>query len=313
MAYTITTKDLRKAFGRVVAVDNLNLQIPKGAIFGLLGPNGAGKSTTFGILAGWLIPDSGHATVLDTPSHKLHRLGGRVAALPQDALFPPQIEVGAQLAHFARLMGMSGTDAQNAAQQALKRVSLQDIQHRRGSELSHGMNKRVGIAQTLLGNPEVIFLDEPTAGLDPNSAREIKDLISSLSPQATLVVSSHNLSEIQEVCTHGAIMDHGRVTISGTIEDLTRQTGEITVEIKKGHSLPLVELRRAFGEDNIHLLESSQELDLLRITFSSKQEISEVISSALGILLGARTPILGVRRGTSLESAFIELTRSSPT
>lgn len=308
MTHAVTTSNLRKTYGRVIAVDNLDLSVPRGAIFGLLGPNGAGKSTTFGILAGWLNPDSGQARVLDTPSHQLHQLRGRVAALPQDAAFPPQVEVGTQLAHFARLMGMPRADAQAAAIEALKQVSLQDAQHRRGAELSHGMNKRVGIAQTLLGNPEVIFLDEPTAGLDPTSSREIKDLISSLAPAATVIVSSHNLSEIQEICTHGTILDHGKVTVAGTINDLTRQSGEITIEIKGGSVLPLEVLRNAFGQGSIHSSPGRQEIELLRITFSTEREVSEVITEALEILLAAKAPLLGVRRGTSLESAFIELT-----
>ncbi|MED5464333.1 MAG: ABC transporter ATP-binding protein [Myxococcota bacterium] len=309
MEYAVQTEGLRKVYGGVTAVDNLKLDIPQGVLFGLLGPNGAGKSTTLGILAGWLKPSAGSARVLGTPTQRLHELRGQIAALPQDAAFPPRMAVNHQLLHWGRLMGMGTREAETEAKRALQRVSMSEAGSRLGSELSHGMAKRVGVAQALMGAPRVLFLDEPTAGLDPASAREMKDLIASLAPQATVIVSSHNLAEIQEICTHGAILDKGRLTTCGTIEALTRQSREITVELPVGSTPPLEKLREAFGQDRVVHRSGVNGSDTLHITFPDTRTTPEVIHAALTILLESHTPILGVQRGTSLESAFIELTR----
>jgi ABC-type multidrug transport system ATPase subunit len=193
----------------------------------------------------------------------------------------------------------------------MERVSLSEAATKKGSELSHGMAKRIGIAQALIGNPKVLFLDEPTAGLDPASSRQIKDLISSLAPEATLVVSSHNLAEIQEICTHGAILDHGKVTISGTIGDLTRQSGEITIEVQAGSPLPQSELETEFGSTKVSTSAVKNETITITISFSTERAVPDAIAAALKILLDANIGILGVQRGTSLESAFIELTSKS--
>ncbi len=298
---------LTKRYRQVVAVDNLELEVPKGAVFGLLGPNGAGKSTTFGVLCGWVRPDYGKATVLDTPSSELHKLRGRVAALPQDAAFPRQISVQQQLAHFAELAGLSRHQAELEARRALAEVGMSQVAERKGGELSHGMLKKVGLAQALLGSPHVVFLDEPTAGLDPESARHVKDLIAARGGHMTLIVSSHNLAEIQEVCTHGAILDHGRRVAYGTIAELTRRGTEVTIELGAGATPPLTELRHVLGEENVHLPEPA----LLMVLCQRNEEVSTIIGRTLRVLLDHDTPVLGVRRGTSLENAFLEVTRGS--
>lgn len=294
---------LRKLYGRTVAVDGMDLEIPRGALFGLLGPNGAGKSTTFGVLCGWLKQTAGTATVLGTPSDRLFTLGGRVAALPQDASFPRQVSVYSQLCHFGRLMGMTSGEARRQTTRVLEAVGLPDIGKRRGHELSHGMLKRVGLAQALIGNPEVIFLDEPTSGLDPVSARKIKDVIAAMVPSCTVILSTHNLAEVQELCSHGAILDHGRLVVSGTIDDLTRRGAELTIELREGGLLPTSDLQAAFGEDAVEIHPR-----LLRIRFSSQEDAADAIKRALRILLEHDVAILGVHRGTTLETAFLEAT-----
>jgi ABC-type multidrug transport system ATPase subunit len=301
----VRIEGLRKCFGAVVAVDGMDLSVPRGALFGLLGPNGAGKSTTFGICCGWLLPTAGHATLLGVRSNELHRLCGRVAALPQDAWFPRQVSVRAELTHFARLGGLRGEAAHREADRVLGLVELSEAAHQRGGELSHGMLKRVGLAQALIGSPELIFLDEPTAGLDPASARKMKDLIAGLAPKTTVVLSSHNLAEVQEICTHGAILDRGKLLVKGTIDDLTRKGAEITIDYRAGANIPREALERAFGAAHVAI-----DPALIRVSFANDRDVAEVIGVTLGILLEAKVPVLGVQRGTSLETAFLELTRS---
>jgi ABC-type multidrug transport system ATPase subunit len=304
----IRTRGLSKRYGRTTALANLELEVPRGAVFGLLGPNGAGKSTTFGILCGWLRADAGEATVLDTKSHELSRLSGKVSAMPQDAAFPPQVSVEQQLRFYGRLGGLLASEAEKEAKRVLSLVELADAAGRRGNQLSHGMLKRVALAQALLGKPEVIFLDEPTAGLDPATARHIKDVIAAQAPRATVVVSSHNLAEIQEICTHGAILDKGQQVAAGTIAELTRSGTEITIELGPNAQVPLDALAARFGAESVALLDAQT----LRIVSPSTTDVAQVISGALRVLLEHETPILGVRRGTSLERAFLEATRREP-
>lgn len=304
MSHAVTVNGLRKKYGKVLAVDGLDLAVPTGAIFGLLGPNGAGKSTTFGVLCGWLRPTAGTASVLGTPCDRLHTLGGRVSALPQDARFPDSAPIRVTLAHYGRLQGLSAADARAEAVRVLQAVGLQDAASKRGNQLSHGMAKRAGIAQAMIGAPEVVFLDEPTAGLDPANARIVRDLISSMAPRATVVVSSHNLAEIQDVCTHGAILDNGRLTVAGTIGDLTRQGEEIVVRSRPGAPVPVAALSGVFGEGSVLVGDDGRVV----VRHPSDRDPAAAIADALRILLDAGTPILGVERGTSLETAFLELT-----
>ena len=304
----IELQSVRKTYGNVVALEQLSLEVPQGSIFGLLGPNGAGKSTTFGIVSGWRKYDQGQVKVLDRNVNELPQLHGAVATLPQDAAFPQQLSVFSQLKYFGRLMGMSSNEAENETRRVLEAVGLPEAAKSKGSELSHGMLKRIGIAQALLGTPQLILLDEPTAGLDPTSAHQIKDIVSRLAPKATVVISSHNLAEIQEICTHGAILDHGKLTIAGTIAELTQRGAEIYFDLEADAKLPLRLLWDTFGEDNVNHALSGDKGATLCITFSSEQKSSEIIAKASTLLLENQVAILGVRQGKSLESAYMELT-----
>lgn len=302
----VSCRGLVKQYGRQRAVDGLDMDVPAGAIFGLLGPNGAGKSTSFGILCGWLRPTAGTSTVLGAPSSELWRVAGRVSALPQDAHFPQQLTLRQQLVQYARAQGLSAAAAKTDADRVLNLVGLQDAGAKRSSQLSHGMHKRAGLAQALLGTPEVIFLDEPTSGLDPRTARHIKDLIGSLAGRTTVVVSSHNLAEVQEICTHGAILDHGRLVASGTIASLTRQGAEFSVVCGQLPAAALEAVRSSFGSTSVR---TTGDL-ALTITYPSDQQAPVIITRALGLLIGAGATIVEVRAGTSLETAFMSLTQT---
>ncbi len=306
MTIVVQCEGLVKAYGAQRAVDGLNLEVPQGAIFGLLGPNGAGKSTSFGILCGWLSPTAGRSTVLGVPSSELWRVAGRVSALPQDAHFPAQLTLRQQLVQYARSAGMQTAAARKDADRVLELVGLQEAAGKRSGQLSHGMHKRAGLAQALLGNPEVVFLDEPTSGLDPRTARHIKDLIGSLAGKATVVVSSHNLAEVQEICTHGAILDRGRLLVSGTIASLTRQGAEFSIRCGRLPDAAFAELGAVFGAQNVARLTPLS----VRITYTTDRAQDEVTSQALSTLLAAGATVVEVNPGTSLETAFMNLTGS---
>ena len=304
MTTALMADGLSKRYGNVQALDGLTLDVPEGAVFGLLGPNGAGKSTTFGILCGWLKPTGGQVRVLGRMPSELYALRGQVSVLPQDAALPAKLSLRKTLKHMGALMGMGPLECAKETDRVLEAVGLKDASGQRGNELSHGMTKRAGLAQALMGQPKLLLLDEPTAGLDPQNARRVKDLIAAQSPQATVLVSSHNLADIQEICTHGAILDHGKTQAIGTIASLTRSAAEITIEFEVDATVPMEALAAHFGTDNL-----VQAQDTLTIYFAQERKPSSIIQEAMGILMEHNTPVIGIRRGTSLETAFLNLTR----
>ncbi len=304
MATAVRVVNLTKRYGAVRAVDDLSFDVPRGAAFGLLGPNGAGKSTTFGVLCGWLRATKGSAEVLGTPSTQLHRLRGQISALPQDAMLPVAAPIRSTLLHFAKLAGLSGGEAKRDVERVLSLVGLTGDGGKTGGQLSHGMSKRAGIAGALLGAPKVIFLDEPTAGLDPKNAKTIRDLIANKPADTTIIVSSHNLAEIQDVCTHGAILDRGKLTALGTMDVLTQRGQRATFRCRPVASPPLAKLRAVSTVEDA----SVETNGTITVEYAAGTDPAVVVGHVLRVLLDSGVPILGVELGTSLEDAFLEIT-----
>jgi len=163
----VSIKNITKIFGKQRALDGVSFDIPQGSVFGLLGPNGAGKTTLFSCIANFLKPASGSIEVLGVDVERVGELRGRMTILPQDALYQANVPVREQLEFFAALNGMTKQQAADETTRVLTMVGLMDAQKKNARALSHGMTKRLGIAQAFMGQPEVIVLDEPTAGLDP--------------------------------------------------------------------------------------------------------------------------------------------------
>ena len=294
-----------KSFGAKVAVADLTLRIAKGSVFGLIGPNGAGKTTTFSMLAGYLQPTSGELEVLGFGPQEVERLRGRVGVLPQDALLPPNDRVGDFLVHLARLQGIAGAEAITAAEQVLTEVEGRDWWAMKCGALSHGMAKRVGIAQAFLGNPDLVMLDEPTAGLDPKIAFEVRQIIKGKKGKCTLVISSHNMHELEELCDAAAILDHGKLVSAGSMRDLTASSQEIHVLLAAG-PVPLEPVRALPCAQRVEFDEASRELV---VYFErSKVDAEQVIAEVLWVLLNERARISGVTKGKGLEQRVMELT-----
>ena len=243
MAEALRIQNLSKRFDKTQALDDVTFDVPMGSIFGLLGPNGAGKTTLFSIAAGFLRADGGSLRVLVTDISHVSELQGRMTILPQDAAFQRNVPIVEQLVFLRRLDGSDAATAQREVTEAMERVGIAQYKKRGIHALSHGMLKRMGIAQAFLGQPELILLDEPTSGLDPQNARQIRDLVRELqqSRRVTTVISSHNLAEIQELCDHVAILDHGKLKITGSVQDITRQGRRIEVTTSR----PFVESDKA--------------------------------------------------------------------
>src|SRR5258705_12533782 len=198
----VVIRNVTKVFGRQKALNEVSFEIPPGVVFGLLGPNGAGKTTLFSIIANFLKPTGGSIDVLGINVEKIGDLQGRLSILPQDALFQANVPVREQLEFFGLLSGMTAEQSTAETTRVLELVGLMDAQKKNARALSHGMTKRLGIPQAFLRTPKVVILDEPTAGLDPVNASNIRKLIREIKDKAnaTLVISSHDLEEIQELC-----------------------------------------------------------------------------------------------------------------
>lgn len=208
MKSLITGRNLSKSYGSKLALDNVNFEIQKGAPVALVGPNGAGKTTLFSLLCGYIAPSMGELEIL---GHKpgSAALFNKVSALPQDAQLDPRFNIDKQLSFYAKLQGMSTKQSQIEALRVLDLVGLSEVAKNRAGDLSHGMRKRVTIAQALIGSPQIVMLDEATAGLDPIHAREVRELVSELSSQATFILSSHDLTELERLCSQVLHLDKG--------------------------------------------------------------------------------------------------------
>jgi ABC-2 type transport system ATP-binding protein len=220
------TKDFRVGFWRPRlhrGLDALTLDIPAGGIYGLLGPNGAGKSTTFKLLIDLLRPTSGRAEVLGLPAGDT-RARQRLGFLPENPTFYDHLSAEELLIYFAGLFGLNGADARARAAKTLDRVGLGADRRRPIRQYSKGMVQRVGLAQALVNDPELIVLDEPMSGLDPVGRREVRELILELRHEArTIVFSSHILSDAEQLCSAVGILDRGRLVVSGSLEELTSE------------------------------------------------------------------------------------------
>ncbi|HEV3282359.1 MAG TPA: ABC transporter ATP-binding protein [Acidimicrobiales bacterium] len=227
----IVIEDLTKRYdSEVVAVDHLDLTVGSGSVFGLLGPNGAGKTTTMRMLVGLIRPTSGRVSIFGetiTPGATVLR---RVGILVEGPGFVPHLSGRENLELFWRSGGAAMADAN--LDHALDIADLGDAVNRKYKTYSHGMRQRLGLAQALLGKPDLLVLDEPTDGLDPQQMRQTREVLRHAAESGTTVlVSSHLLSEVEQVCDHVAVMDKGRLVAAGTVSELSGATTAVYLEV----------------------------------------------------------------------------------
>jgi len=291
-----------KRYGPTVALDRVSFQVRTGSCHGLVGPNGAGKTTTFGLAAGFLRPGTGTVRVLGRDPHDRGPHRPRLGVLPQDADLPSYLDVGTLLTAWARLSGEARPEA--AARIALERVALGEAWDASPRALSHGVAKRVALAQAFLGEPALLLLDEPTAGLDPRAAAEVRALLAALRGQRTVVISSHNLSELEQLCDAVTVLDHGRVVQDGTLAEVTRRGAEFSVQVSRG-DVPLPELRLLPGVAQLDLSPSGR----LSVRLSPDAPPAEdVIARVLEALLARGVRITSLAQGSSLEQRVLDVT-----
>jgi ABC-type multidrug transport system ATPase subunit len=227
--FVIETQGLTKLYGSILAVDQLSLQVPAGGVFGLLGPNGSGKTTTMGMLLGLLKPTSGSMRLFGHDVPGIHREDLRlIGAIVESPTFYSDLSGRANLQFF---QGLSRRRSRQELDDLLELVKLSSRANSKFRTYSQGMKQRLGIAYALLGNPELVFLDEPTNGLDPSGMAELRDLIRELgTSERTVILSSHLLYEVEQVCDSVAILSRGRLIAQGRVQDLLRQQSIIKLK-----------------------------------------------------------------------------------
>lgn len=211
MSTLIHAQSITKRYGNKLALDDVSFEIHKGAPVALVGPNGAGKTTLFSLLCGYILPSQGQLSILGSQPGS-SALFGKLSALPQDAQLDPRFSIVHQLSFYGQLQGLSAAESKSEALRVLGLVGLSEVAHQRSDDLSHGMRKRVTIGQSLIGKPQIVMLDEATAGLDPIHAREVRELVANLSDEATFILSSHDLTELERLCNHVLHLDKGKLT-----------------------------------------------------------------------------------------------------
>lgn len=303
----IETKNLTKNFGNLTAVDDLNLTIQDGDIFGFIGPNGAGKTTTMRILVTLLEPTRGKAFIngLDVSKNgkNVRRL---VGYMPDFMGVYDDLKVFEYLEFFAAAFGIERKKRKSIVEGVLELTDLQSKQSVTVDSLSRGMQQRLGLARVLIHDPKVLILDEPASGLDPRARIEIRELLRELKRMGkTIMISSHILSELEEICDHIGIIEHGRLVFSGTMEEILSRLGiqnKVRVRVANNQS-KAVELLTALPQiQQVRIFD-----DNIVVTFNEGQDGDGIIARTL---VNAGLDIVSIQpERLKLDDAFLQLTK----
>ena len=256
-------------FGRreVKAVKNLSLTVNKGEICGLLGPNGSGKTTTMKLLLGLIFPSSGEARVLGRPAHDV-KVKHRIGFLPEESYLYRFLNAEETLDFYGQLFSISGKERRERTDNLIKRVGLDYARKRQVQEYSKGMARRIGFAQALINDPDVLLLDEPTSGLDPIGSREMKDLILSLKEEGkTILLTSHLLSDVQDVCDRIAILHLGSLRQMGEVKDLLRLKDILEIRVRGLEDEGRERVAQVIAENSAELLSMDNPSETLETLF----------------------------------------------
>ncbi len=309
----IEVKNLVKKYGKHVAVDHLSFTVEKGQIYGFLGPNGAGKSTTMNIMTGYLAPTEGEVLIDGYDIMKEpEKAKSRIGYLPEIPPVYPDMTVYEYLSFAAELKRIPRKEREDAIEKAVELTQIEEVSERLIKNLSKGYKQRVGLAQAILGEPEVMILDEPMVGLDPKQIIEIRDLIKLLGKNHTILLSSHILSEISAVCDHIMIIAGGRLVASDSPEGLQkRMQGKSILEATvKTDMAALKKVLEEIPEIEDITEKAATMPDCVTVELQTKTgvDIRETLSMKL---YENKMPIMGMSmQEHTLEDIFLELTAS---
>ncbi len=305
----IEVRDLVKRYGDHLAVNHLSFTVEKGQVYGFLGPNGAGKSTTMNIMTGYIGPTEGEVlinghSILDEPEAAKRYIG----YLPEVPPLYSDMTVLEYLGFAAELKRIPKIDRRAEVERVIAATHIEDMLFRLTSNLSKGYRQRVGVAQAILGSPEIIILDEPTIGLDPTQILEMRELIRNLSKEHTIILSSHILAEVQAVCNYLMIINRGVLVASGTPSELEAQMNSSSVDVTvRSDSLEAVEkaLSSVQNVENVKLWCGSDGEVSAELTINRGFDVREPVFNAC---VENALPLLRLNAGeASLERVFLEL------
>ncbi len=307
----ISVSELTKSYSGNLAVDHLSFEVDEGQVYGLLGPNGAGKSTTMNILTGYISATSGTVKIDGTDIlEEPEKAKAKIGYLPEIPPVYTDMTVREYLKFVCGLKKVAKADIAANIDYAIDAAAIRDVENRLIKNLSKGYRQRVGIAQTLLGSPKVLIFDEPTVGLDPKQIIEIRQLIKSLGKKHTVILSSHILSEVSEICDSILIINKGKLVANGTPESLAKSVKEKTtliVTVSADDTTAKAALKDVAGISQIDSA-AGDEAGTVKLTITTqgtddlRGEISKALSAAGCIILGMSMSSM------SLEDIFLELT-----
>jgi ABC-2 type transport system ATP-binding protein len=315
----IKVEGLTKRYARTIAVDNISFEVDKGQIVGFLGPNGAGKTTTMRVLTCFLPPTEGSASVagfdvLQQPMEVKKRIG----YLPETPPLYPEMEVVEYLRFVGKLKGISSADIARRVADVTERCALGDVSTRLIGKLSKGFRQRVGLAQAIIHNPDVLILDEPTSGLDPKQIIEIRELLRSLAGEHTIILSTHILSEVEHTCERVIIIDRGKLVAIDSVANLTNrlrgaEAVAVEVEAAEGHPNPTEvqqRLEQVPGVSRVVMKDSRDARLLFEVESLQGRHVRADVARSV---VGAGWNLNELRSvGLSLEEVFLQLTAAEP-
>jgi ABC-2 type transport system ATP-binding protein len=309
----IEARHVSKSYGSVKAVDDVSFRVERGEVVGFLGPNGAGKSTTLRILAGFLGPSAGSVRIagLDLADDPV-TARAQIGYMPETAPLYPEMRVSEYLAFRAELKLVPRRARAEAVRRALAETRIEDVDDVMIGHLSKGYRQRVGLADALVASPPILILDEPTAGLDPNQIREVRELVRTLGKDRAVLVSTHILSEVEATCGRALVIARGKLVAEGSIDEIRalRRGGGVRVTVRGAAEAAVAAALKVAGVLAVEG-EASGEATLLSVDLERDAEIGAVTEELVRALCAAR---LGVRevapRLASLEQVFSALTTS---
>lgn len=307
----IEVRNLVKKYGNHLAVDHLDFQLEPGRIYGFLGPNGAGKSTTMNIMTGYLgategeVLINGHDILKEPEEAKKH-----IGYLPELPPLYVDMTVLEYLQFAAELKGIAKKNRESDIEEVIELTKLTEVESRLIRNLSKGYRQRVGLAQALLGFPDIIILDEPTVGLDPKQIIEIRELIRNLSEKHTVILSSHILAEVREVCDYILIISKGKLVASDTpdhLEQLMNGSENIEIETRASEDIVQSILWEIDGIENVEMERTEQETTYAKIAVKAGRDLREAVFLAFAEKKEALLMLKAAK--VSLEEVFMELTQ----
>ncbi len=316
MSEMISIRGLTKRFGAFTAVDGIDLSVQSGEVLGFLGPNGAGKSTTMKMVTGFLEPTAGSISVC---GHDVSRepvaAKKRIGYLPEGAPLYGDMTPAGFLDFVGGIRGFDGAERKRRIERVAEKIQLQEVMYQPIDTLSKGFKRRVGLAQAILHDPEVLILDEPTDGLDPNQKQQVRELIAEMSPDRAIVISTHILEEVEAICSRAVIIARGKLLADGTAESLQARLpyhNAVVMTLDTANAAGLTEaLKLLSGVASVDQISATDSVTRLRV---NALEAKPIISEVADLVKAKNIPVseLSVEKGR-LDDIFRRITKAQTT